>query len=114
MTDETPFEAHTTLDQDVLTVAAAGEVDMSTAPRLLEILDAVSDAARLVVVDLTEVGFLDSSGLNTLVKGQRRLASRGIALRVVVPSDHAVRRVFAIARLEDQLQIVESAEDART
>ena len=113
MTDETPFEAHTTLDQDVLMVAVAGEVDMSTAPRLLEILDAVSDAPRLVVVDLSEVGFLDSSGLNALVKGQRRLASRGIVLRVVVPSDHAVRRVFAIARLEDQLQIVESAEDAR-
>ena len=113
MTDETPFEAHTTLDRDVLTVAVAGEVDMSTAPRLLEIIDAVSDAPRLVVVDLTEVGFLDSSGLNALVQGQRRLASRRIALRVVVPSDHAVRRVFAIARLEDQLQIVESVEDAR-
>jgi anti-sigma B factor antagonist len=114
MTDATPFEARSTLDQDVLTVGVVGEVDMSTAPRLLEILDAVSEASRLVVVDLTEVSFLDSSGLNVLVKAQRRLAPRGIALRVVVPSDHALRRVFEIARLEEQLQIVESAEEART
>jgi anti-sigma B factor antagonist len=113
MSDETPFEAHSTLDHDVLTVDAAGEVDMSTAPRLLEIIDAAPDAARLVVVDLTEVSFLDSSGLSTLVKGQRRLASREIGLRVVVPSDHPVRRVFAIARLEDQLQIVESKAEAQ-
>jgi anti-sigma B factor antagonist len=113
MTDETPFEAHTTLDEDVLTIDAAGEVDMSTAPRLLEVIDAVSDAVRLVVVDLTGVSFLDSSGLNTLVKGQRRLASRGVGLRVVVPSEHPVRRVFAIARLEEHLQIVDSGEEAR-
>ena len=32
---------------------------------------------------------------------------------VVVPSDHPVRRVFAIARLEDQLQIVESKAEAQ-
>lgn len=113
MTDETPFEAQTSLDQDVLTIHAAGEVDMSTAPRLLDVIDAVPDAVRLVVVDLVDVGFLDSSGLNTLVVGQRRLASRGIGLRVVVPSDHPVRRVFAIARLEEQLQLADSAEEAR-
>jgi anti-anti-sigma factor len=113
MTDATPFEARTSLDQDVLTVEASGEVDMSTAPRLLEIVDAVSDVVRLVVVDLTGVSFLDSSGLNTLVKAQRRLSPRGIGLRVVVPADHAVRRVFEIARLEDELRVVETAGEAR-
>ena len=113
MTDETPFEARSSLEQDVLIVTAAGEVDMSTAPRLLEMIDAISDAARLVIVDLTEVSFLDSSGLNTLVRGQRRLSVRGIGLRVVVPSDHAVRRVFEIAHLEDELHVVETAAEAR-
>ena len=113
MTDETPFDVRTSLDSDVLSVEAVGEVDMSTAPRLLATVDAVSDTARLVVIDLTEVSFLDSSGLNTLVKAQRRLSTRGIGLRIVVPADHAVRRVFEIAHLEDELSIAESAAEAR-
>ena len=113
MTDETLFDARIALDSDVLTVDAEGEVDMSTAPRLLEIIDAVSDAARLVIIDLTQVSFLDSSGLNALVKAQRRLGARGIALRIVSPSGHVVRRVFQIAHLEEELTIVETAGEAR-
>src|SRR6476646_2683542 len=113
MTDETFFDARIALDSDVLTVEAEGEVDMSTAPRLLEIIDAVSDAARLVIIDLTQVSFLDSSGLNALVKAQRRLGARGIALRIVSPSGHVVRRVFQIAHLEEELTIVETTGEAR-
>lgn len=113
MTDQPPFDVHSSLDSDVLTVTVVGEVDMSTAPRVLDVIDSVSDAVRLVVVDLTEVDFLDSSGLNALVKGQRRLVTQGIALRVVVPSEHAVRRVFEIARLEDELTLVDTVSDAR-
>jgi anti-anti-sigma factor len=113
MTDETPFDARTALDSDVLTVEAVGEVDMSTAPRLVEIVDTVSDVVRLVIIDLTQVSFLDSSGLNALVKAQRRLGTRGIALRIVSPSNHIVRRVFQIAHLEDELTIVETAREAR-
>jgi len=113
MTDEPTFSLTSTLDGDMLLVRVEGEVDMSSAPRLLDALNAVSDAVRLVIIDLTHVSFLDSSGLNTLVRAQRQLAPRGIALRIVSPSDRVVRRVFEIAHLEDELTLVETVVDAR-
>ena len=113
MTDEPIFSLASTLDADVLLVTVEGEVDMSTAPRLLDGLNAVSEVVRLVIIDLTHVTFLDSSGLNTLVRAQRQLAPRGIALRIVSPSDRVVRRVFEIAHLEDELTLVETVVDAR-
>src|SRR4051794_4885407 len=114
MTDEPTFAVNSSLDADVLLVSAEGEVDMSTAPRLLDAVSAVSAVVRLVIIDLTRVTFLDSSGLNTLVRAQRQGAPRGISLRIVSPSDRVVRRVFEIAHLEDELTLVETVVDARS
>ena len=67
---------------------------------------------RRVVVDLTGVTFLDSSALNALVHGQRGLAAREIAFRVVSPADQVVRRVFEITQLAGPLSVVDSLDDA--
>jgi anti-sigma B factor antagonist len=56
-------------------VAVEGEVDMASAPVLERALLAVSDGN--VVVDLTRVPFLDSSGMATLVRAHRAVAGRG-------------------------------------
>ncbi len=70
---------------DVLTVTVSGEVDLSTGPAVDQaISDAVSaDGVRAVHVDLTGVGFLDSSGIALLLKGRRDADERGVAYRVV-------------------------------
>jgi anti-anti-sigma factor len=93
-------------------VTVAGEIDMATAPELAQAFDAVSDAADRVVVDLAGVTFLDSSALNALVHGQRTLAEREVAFRVVSPADQAVRKVFEITQLAGPLGVVESLADA--
>ena len=114
MTDEPPFDRH--LHRSTRTCSSSTPRARSTCrrrPALLDAVNAVSDAARLVIIDLTQVTFLDSSGLNTLVRAQRQLAPRGIALRIVSPSDRVVRRVFEIAHLEDELTLVETVADAR-
>jgi anti-anti-sigma factor len=90
----------------VLTVA--GEVDMTTAPELLRSMELVSDQTERVVVDLSAVTFLDSSGLNALLSGRRALDGRGIGLRVVTPEDNPVRRVFEITQLTESLSVVAS------
>ncbi|HTX01559.1 MAG TPA: STAS domain-containing protein [Acidimicrobiales bacterium] len=54
-------------------VRAAGEVDVSTAPTLRERLVDLPDGTPRVIVDLSEVTFLDSTGLGVLVAGQKRL-----------------------------------------
>ena len=51
-----------------------GEIDMSTAPRLRELLiDLVSKGSYQLVVNLDTVGFLDSTGLGVLVGGLKRV-----------------------------------------
>jgi anti-sigma B factor antagonist len=70
-------------------VTVTGEVDMLTAPRLREAVRAALDDphAREVVIDLTPVTFLSSSGLAALVQAKHDAARRGEPVRVVV--DHA-------------------------
>lgn len=89
-----------------------GEVDMLTAPSLLKAIDEVPEGTNCVVIDLAKVSFLDSSGLNTLVQARRALDARQAALRVVVPVDGAIRRVFEITHLTEALTVVDTREEA--
>jgi anti-sigma B factor antagonist len=107
-----PFELRSSHRAEVLVVEASGEIDMETAPRLADAIDATAKATRLVVVDLTNVTFLDSSALNVLVHCQRSLADRGVGFRVVSPGDRVVHRVFEITHLTESLGVVESIDDA--
>jgi anti-sigma B factor antagonist len=91
-------------------VAVAGEVDVAGGPVLDETLDALAmDAPALVVVDLSEVTFIDSSGLSVLVLGQRRLAEGGGELRLVV-TNHQVQKVLAITALDAAFTVADSVD----
>ena len=66
-------------------LATAGEIDVYTAPRLREqLLDLAHAGHHTVVVDLTEVSFVDSTGLGVLVSGLKRFREAGGDLRLVV------------------------------
>lgn len=55
-------------------IAVRGDVDLYTAPRLWETIDAaIATTPHQLVIDLTNVSFLDSSGLSVLVKAHKRL-----------------------------------------
>ena len=80
-------------------VAASGEIDASTAPRLAEVLDAViDDGATLVVLDASAVEFLDSSGLRVIVHSGTKLSNAGGRLLIEGMSG-AVQRVLEVSGL---------------
>ncbi len=82
-----------------------GELDMSTAPRLREeLLRLSSDGATEVTVDLSELQFVDSTGLSVLITGLKRLRERGgdMALRSPNPG---TRRVLEITGLTEVFSI---------
>jgi anti-anti-sigma factor len=106
------FDLRSSHAADILIVEVVGEIDMATAPRLAEAVDATTDTTKRVVVNLSQVTFLDSSTLNTLVRCRRELSSRNVALRVVAPDDRVVQRVFEIAHLSDELNLVGSLDEA--
>jgi len=109
---DTPFELRSSRVADAVVVAIIGEIDMATAPEVARAIDSGHDGAERVVVDLTEVTFLDSSALNALVHCQKSLAEHDIGFRVVSPSDHAVRNVFDITHLTGPLSVVDTLDEA--
>jgi anti-anti-sigma factor len=85
-------------------VALAGELDLSTIPRLEgRLLDEIRGQDR-VVVDLTRLTFIDSSGIGLLIKAHQTANGRG-ALHTVVSRGSQVERVFELAGIGTCLPI---------
>ena len=59
-------------DGETLLVQPQGEVDVLTAPQLSAALLGCSDGHRRLVCDLSEVTFMDSTGLRALIEARRR------------------------------------------
>jgi anti-sigma B factor antagonist len=82
----------TKAERPALTVR--GELDIATAPRLEEAVEALlATAPEAFVVDLTPTKFLDSSGARALVHVARSAAAAGVALHVVAPSSNSPVRL---------------------
>lgn len=86
-------------------VAVSGDVDISTSPDLREALaDVLAAGDRCVVVDLSAVRFIDSTGLGVLVGAYTAVRNAGGRLAVV--NDHAaVLKVLNITALDEVLGV---------
>jgi anti-sigma B factor antagonist len=85
---------------DVLIVTVDGQLVVTNRQEFKQaILDAVEQGARLVVVDFTNSGYIDSSGLGALVSLSRRLREAGGDLRLVGLNDD-LRTLFELTRLD--------------
>ncbi len=93
-------------------LAVRGEVDMHTSPRVREVqMRVLQEGARVVVVDLSGVAYMDSSGIATLIEGLQWCKREGRAFRLAGLTP-AVRDVFDLARLVDVFQIFATRDDA--
>jgi anti-anti-sigma factor len=89
--------------QDPFGISLSGEIDMSSAPVLLEALLIALADGRPVTVDMRRVTFIDSSGLNAIVSSAAESSSRD-PLILKDPSA-AVRRVLDLFGMEQMPQI---------
>jgi anti-anti-sigma factor len=99
-----PFEVSVQRDGGVATVVVSGELDLATAPRLSTTVADHGDA-RLVVLDLNELRFIDSTGVRLLIEADRACAGSGSRL-VVLAGDGPVRRVLDLCNLGGRLALV--------
>jgi len=91
-------------------VSVTGELDLSTIPRVERpLLDQVRTRPA-VIVDLTEVNFIDSSGIGMLIHAFHSV--NGGAMHTVIASGSQVERVLRIAGIDRALPVFESREDA--
>ena len=94
-------------------VTLAGELDLAVAGEFEAALSEESlHAAPSVVVDLTGLEFMDSSGLRVLLLASERFQSTALRWAVVVPEQSVVRRLLSIAEVADRLPLHESREQA--
>ena len=106
MSEESPanFRAHAEQLPGSVLVVAEGELDLVGAPRLLEALPGPGDGP--VVIDLGSVGFMDSSGLRSLLEARQACLDGGRAFALARPSD-AVQRVLELVDLSSEFDVVE-------
>ena len=86
------------IEGDHVVVALGDEIDMSNADLLPAMVASVVNGDASVLIDLSRVTFLDSSGLRAILACEALLAREGTTLRVVNPTDQS-RRIFEICGL---------------
>lgn len=107
------MEIHSKLvGEGVAVLKLQGKLNMVSAPRLREeVHAAVAAGNSRVAIDLTEVDFIDSSGLGALINGLKATRQAGGDLRIVAPTEQ-VRLVLELTNIDRVLKAYENAETA--
>jgi anti-sigma B factor antagonist len=105
-------DADTAAHNGYVVVSVEGEVDVYTAPQLREqLIQLIDQGYHRVVVDLSQVEFLDSTGLGVLVGGLRRSRGRDGDLALVC-TEPRIMKVFQVTGLTKVFTIAPSIEAA--
>ena len=106
------LEIHSEAISDGVVMRPVGEIDLSCAATLRRHLSQVQESqpSRLII-DLSQVRYMDSSGVATLVEAMQ-VARRGESKLVLCALQDKVRSIFEIARLDMVFTIVDSVEEA--
>jgi len=96
-------------DREVAYLAVAGEVDLSNAEELREAVDDTGGNGAGVVIDLTDVGFMDSSGLAVILQAARDRESR---LVIVAAPGSAVERLLEMTEAAGRVRLMGSEQQA--
>ncbi len=94
MAEDFSTEVNSTDEATVIHVR--GEIDMATAERLRDVIEPHMGPEQTIILDLSEVEFMDSSCLNVLVQARGRLTENGGSLILRNPSS-AAHRVLTVA-----------------
>jgi anti-sigma B factor antagonist len=93
-------------------ITVHGELDMLTVPELRTALGAEIDAGiKRIVLDLTDVGFIDSVSLAAIVNAKRRLGADG-GFAVVIAPDSYTMLIFEIGGMDSVVEVFATRADA--
>jgi anti-sigma B factor antagonist len=98
-------------EQDRAVLCLSGELDLASAPILESEMERSDVAgAAIVVLDLRELRFIDSTGLRVLLAAHERSAERGQEF-AVTPGSEQVQRLLSITRVNEHLRIMASPDE---
>ena len=92
-------------------ISVSGELDLASSPALDEELERVAEyGAEVVVVDLRELEFMDSTGLSVLVRAHQRAEEQGRHLGLVNGSQQ-VKRLLTLTGVAERLVLADTPEE---
>jgi anti-sigma B factor antagonist len=109
------MDVETRVEDGIVVITPRGELDVAGAPLLEDAIAAATDDPDIdaLVVDLSPLEFMDSSGLRCVVQADRQVRERGIRF-ALVRGGEPVHRVFEITRMTDRLTWVDSPGDLQS
>lgn len=111
--DELSIDLKTEDAGETVVFKLRGSLDLATAPAVRSaLLEAAEKGTHDLIVDLTQLEFLDSTGLGVLIGAHRRAAERGASFRLIV-RDGPISRLLNITGLIAVFAAYHSIEDAR-
>jgi anti-sigma B factor antagonist len=104
-----PFEVTVQQHESAVQVSMVGELDISTAMRLEDELRRVeAEKPGVIVLDLKQLTFMDSTGLRLLITADARARQEARRL-AIVRGNEMVQRVLRLTRLDERLDIIDDA-----
>ena len=98
-------------ESGVLVARLTGELDMSNAEDIgAAVLEATPNDAHGIVLDLSEVQYLDSAGIYVVFGMRSRLRARGQNLRLTVPDGSPVDDALRLAGVQRHVEVVDTIE----
>jgi anti-sigma B factor antagonist len=97
------FSTEVNATDEATVIHVRGEIDMATAGRLRDVIEPHMGPNQKIILDLSEVEFMDSSSLKVLVQARGRLTENGGSLILRNPSS-AAHRLLTVAGANDLLE----------
>ena len=98
---------------DVVVAEISGEIDMSNAIDLREAMIAsLTNRTAGLVVDLSEVTYLDSAAIHVVYDLRSQLAARALQLRLVVPPDAPTLSTLRLTGVPEAVPVLATAAEA--
>lgn len=107
------FTTHFEVHDGVPVLALRGDLDVATRRSARDALQGALQAQRALVLDLTGLGFLDSTGLTVLINSADEARRLGRPFAIAVPPG-GPRRVLELSGLDEELPMADSVEAALT
>ncbi|HEY2430126.1 MAG TPA: STAS domain-containing protein [Acidimicrobiales bacterium] len=100
-----PFQLDVATGDEGVLITLSGELDLATAPELWAAIDAaLAEGHQRLVLDLSGLGFVDSTGLGVFVRAGKELRASGGGLTLRRPGER-VAKLLEITRLEEVFEI---------
>ena len=106
------MEFTTRQDGKVTIIELSGEIDVSCAPQLKDLLQGLIDEGKKqLLVDLNQVPFMDSTGLGIFISAFKRNQHMGGTIKFAHPQE-TLRKVFSLTHTDKFLPILDSVDEA--